>query len=131
MLIKVEGAAAMAMQVNGKLLVATTGGSPLKPSEVALLEADSVEDLISSGPDRWQVLRRASKAEVRHCRDEHRMLKAHLSGKTAALCLHASAHRCLSEGWYRFLACGSRHIPLTVHASAVDTWGSLFIPCSV
>lgn len=53
------------VQVGGKLLVATTGGSPLKPSEVALLEVDSVEALRASTPEQWQVLQRSSKAQVR------------------------------------------------------------------
>ena len=53
------------MQVGGKLLVATTGGSPLKPSEVALLEVDSVEALAASTPEQWLVLQRSSKAQVR------------------------------------------------------------------
>ena len=45
--------------------MSTTGGSPLKPSEVVLLEVDSVEALKASTPDQWQVLQRSSKALVR------------------------------------------------------------------
>ncbi len=52
-------------QVGGKLLVATTGGSPLKPSEVALLEVADVAALKASGPGDWQTLQRSSTAEVR------------------------------------------------------------------
>lgn len=51
-------------QVGGKLLLATTGGSPLKPSEVALLEVADVAALKSSGPGDWQTLQRSSKAQV-------------------------------------------------------------------
>lgn len=58
-LIKTGGA-----QVGGKLLVATTGGSPLKPSEVALLEVADVAALKVSGPGDWQTLQRSSKAQV-------------------------------------------------------------------
>lgn len=56
---------ACVVQVGGKLLVATTGGSPLKPSEVALLQVDSVEALRASTPEQWQVLQCSSKALVR------------------------------------------------------------------
>ena len=45
--------------------MATTGSSPLKPSEVALLEAESVEALLAAPPDRWLPLRRSSAEEVR------------------------------------------------------------------
>ena len=51
--------------MGGKLLVATSGGSPLKPSEIVLLEVDSVDALKASTPDQWQVLQRSSKALVR------------------------------------------------------------------
>ena len=56
---------ACTVQVAGKIMVATTGGSPLKPSEVALLEVDSVEGLRGSTPEQWQVLQRSSKAQAR------------------------------------------------------------------
>lgn len=52
------------VQVGGRLLVATTGGSPLKPSEVALLEVADVAALKASCPDDWQTLQRSSKAQV-------------------------------------------------------------------
>eukprot|EP00208_Stichococcus_sp_RCC1054_P002843 CAMPEP_0206138646 /NCGR_PEP_ID=MMETSP1473-20131121/3468_1 /ASSEMBLY_ACC=CAM_ASM_001109 /TAXON_ID=1461547 /ORGANISM="Stichococcus sp, Strain RCC1054" /LENGTH=673 /DNA_ID=CAMNT_0053532135 /DNA_START=1045 /DNA_END=3066 /DNA_ORIENTATION=+ len=51
-------------EVGGRLLVATTGGSPLKPSEVALLEVADVAALKASCPDDWQTLQRSSKAQV-------------------------------------------------------------------
>ena len=49
-------------------MVATTGGSPIKPSEVALLEVDSVAALTKASPDDWQALKKATKAEVRQSR---------------------------------------------------------------
>ena len=59
-------------QVGGKLLVATTGGSPLKPSEVALLEVADVAALKASGPGDWQTLQRSSKAQVHPLLAPHR-----------------------------------------------------------
>ena len=52
------------VQKGGKVTVATTGGSPIKPTEVALLEVDSVAALTKAAPDDWQVLKKATKAEV-------------------------------------------------------------------
>lgn len=52
------------LQVGGKLVVGTSGTSPLKPSEVALLEVSSVEELIASKPEQWQTLQRSSRAQV-------------------------------------------------------------------
>ncbi|KAL3136839.1 hypothetical protein ABBQ38_005546 [Trebouxia sp. C0009 RCD-2024] len=51
-------------QVGGKLLVATTGGSSRKPSAVALLEVDSVDDLLKAKPDQWQMIRLSTKSQV-------------------------------------------------------------------
>jgi hypothetical protein len=51
-------------QVKGRLLVALAGGSPLKPSEVALLDVESVDALIASTPEQWQILRKSSTVEV-------------------------------------------------------------------
>ena len=45
--------------------MATTGGSPIKPTEVALLEVDSVAALTKATPEDWQVLKKATQAEVR------------------------------------------------------------------
>ena len=53
------------VQRGGKVMVATTGGSPIKPSEVALLEVDSLTALTEAAPEDWQVLKKATKAEVR------------------------------------------------------------------
>ncbi len=47
------------------MMVTTTGGSPIKPSEVALLEVDSLTALTEAAPEDWQVLKKATKAEVR------------------------------------------------------------------
>jgi len=47
------------LQVGGKLVVGTSGTSPLKPSEVS-----SVEELIASKPEQWQTLQRSSRAQV-------------------------------------------------------------------
>ena len=46
-------------------MVATTGGSPAKPTEVALLEVDSVAALVKAAPEDWKVLKKATNAEVR------------------------------------------------------------------
>lgn len=51
-------------QVNGRLLVGLLGTSPLKPSEVALLDVASVDELIASTPEQWQTLQRSSSAQV-------------------------------------------------------------------
>lgn len=51
-------------QVNGKLLVATAGGSSQKPSAIALLEVSSVDDLLSSEPEQWQSIRLSTKSEI-------------------------------------------------------------------
>ena len=51
-------------QVNGKLLVATAGGSSQKPSAIALLEVNSVDDLLESEPEQWQSIRLSTKSEV-------------------------------------------------------------------
>lgn len=52
------------MQVDGKLLVATSGGSSQKPSAVALLEVASVDELIKSEAHQWQSIRLSTKSEV-------------------------------------------------------------------
>lgn len=52
------------VQVQGKLLIATTGGSSQKPSSVALLEVASVDDLLQSEQHQWQMLRLSTKSEV-------------------------------------------------------------------
>lgn len=52
------------VQVGGKLLIATTGGSSQKPSSVALLEVDSVDDLLKSEQNQWQIIRLSTKSEV-------------------------------------------------------------------
>ena len=52
------------MQVGGKLLVATSGGSSQKPSAVALLEVGSVDELIKSEAHQWQSIRLSTKSEV-------------------------------------------------------------------
>ena len=52
-------------QVNGRLLVGLLGTSPLKPSEVALLDVGSVDELIASTPEQWQALQQSSRAQVR------------------------------------------------------------------
>ena len=52
------------VQVGGKLLIATTGGSSQKPSSVALLEVDSVDDLLGSEQNQWQIIRLSTKSEV-------------------------------------------------------------------
>ncbi len=52
------------MKVNGKLLVGIAGGSPTKPTEVALLEANGVEGLLSSQPSDWKALRKSSNMQV-------------------------------------------------------------------
>ena len=52
------------MQVGGKLLIATTGGSSQKPSAIALLEVDSVDDLLKVEQDHWQTIRLSTKSEV-------------------------------------------------------------------
>lgn len=52
------------MQVGGRLLVGLLGTSPLKPSEVALLDVASVNELIASKPEQWQTLQRSSTAQV-------------------------------------------------------------------
>lgn len=41
------------------------GTSPLKPSEVALLDVGSVDELIASTPEQWQALQQSSRAQVR------------------------------------------------------------------
>jgi hypothetical protein len=51
--------------VNGRLLVGLLGTSPLKPSEVALLDVGSVDELIASTPEQWQALQQSSRAQVR------------------------------------------------------------------
>jgi dipeptidyl aminopeptidase/acylaminoacyl peptidase len=51
-------------QVNGRLLVGLLGTSPLKPSEVALLDVGSVDELIASTPEQWQALQQSSRAQV-------------------------------------------------------------------
>ena len=60
------GAASCAslLQVGGKIVVATTGGSPQQPSELALLEVGSVEDLQTAGPDQWRALRKSTTLEA-------------------------------------------------------------------
>lgn len=45
-------------------MVATTGGSSRKPSAVALLEVDSVDDLLKAKPDQWQMIRLSTKSQV-------------------------------------------------------------------
>ena len=45
-------------------MVGIAGGSPTKPTEVALLEVDGVEGLLASQPAHWQALRKASNMEV-------------------------------------------------------------------
>lgn len=52
------------VQVGGKLLIATTGGSSQKPSAIALLEVDSVDDLLKVEQDQWQTIRLSTKSEV-------------------------------------------------------------------
>lgn len=56
------------VQVGGKLLIATTGGSSQKPSSVALLEVNSVDDLLKSKENQWQIIRLSTKSEVSHLR---------------------------------------------------------------
>ena len=51
-------------QANGKLFVATAGGSSQKPSAIALLEVNSVDDLLNSEPEQWQSIRLSTKSEV-------------------------------------------------------------------
>jgi hypothetical protein len=51
--------------VNGRLLVGLLGTSPLKPSEVALLDVGSVDELIASTREQWQALQQSSRAQVR------------------------------------------------------------------
>lgn len=77
------------LQVNGRLLVGTSGTSPLKPSEVALLEVGSVEELIASRPEQWQALQRSSRAQVQQsplelpllfCGEAHRLQAGRLAG---------------------------------------------------
>ena len=57
-------ACASLLQVGGKIVVATTGGSPQQPSELALLEVGSVEDLQTAGPDQWHALRKSTTLEA-------------------------------------------------------------------
>ena len=52
------------LQVGGKIVVATTGGSPQQPSELALLEVGSVEELKTAGPDQWRTLRKSTTLEA-------------------------------------------------------------------
>lgn len=52
------------VQVGGKLLIATTGGSSQKPSSVALLEVNGVDDLLESEENQWQIIRLSTKSEV-------------------------------------------------------------------
>ena len=52
------------VQVKGKLLMATTGGSAQKPSAIALLEVDSVDDLLKTEPEHWQTIRLSTQSEV-------------------------------------------------------------------
>lgn len=44
--------------------MATTGGSSRKPSAVALLEVNDVDDLLKAEPDQWQMIRLSTKSEV-------------------------------------------------------------------
>ena len=44
--------------------MATAGGSSQKPSAVALLEVDSVDELIKSEAHQWQSIRLSTKSEV-------------------------------------------------------------------
>ena len=45
-------------------MVATTGGSSRKPSAVAILEVDSMDDLLKAEPDQWQMIRLSTKSQV-------------------------------------------------------------------
>ena len=51
-------------QANGKLFVATAGGSSQKPSAIALLEVNSVDDLLNSEPEQWHSIRLSTKSKV-------------------------------------------------------------------
>ncbi len=53
------------LEAGGKLQLALTGASAQKPSEVAVLEVDSVDSLLTSSPEDWKVLRKATNLEVR------------------------------------------------------------------
>jgi hypothetical protein len=53
------------VQAGGKLAVATVGGSPTKPSEVAVLLVDGVDSLLSADASQWQTLRKSTTVEVR------------------------------------------------------------------
>ena len=59
---------------GGGLALATTGGSPTRASEAALLLAADVDGLIRSKPGDWRVLRKSAAVEVAlliHARSNH------------------------------------------------------------
>ena len=45
-------------------MLATLGGSPTKPGEVALLAVETVDQLLSAEPSHWETLRKSSNMEV-------------------------------------------------------------------
>ena len=52
------------VEAKGKLLLATVGGSPKKPSAVIALQVGSPDELIKSKPSQWVVLKEASTSQV-------------------------------------------------------------------
>ena len=52
------------LQVEGKLVIATVGGTAQKPSAIALLKVDSVDGLLQSKPEDWDLVKLSTKSEV-------------------------------------------------------------------
>lgn len=63
------------------------GTSPLKPSEVALLDVASVDELIGSTPEQWQTLQRSSRAQVHLLTCGHMLYEDHHLGIKACAIL--------------------------------------------
>lgn len=53
-------------KVGSKVAVATVGGSPTRPSEAAVLMADSVDGLLTADASQWHTLRKSTSVEVHH-----------------------------------------------------------------
>ena len=49
---------------DDKVVLATIGGSPTKPGEVAMLAVETVDQLLSAEPSHWETLRKSSNVKV-------------------------------------------------------------------